>query len=696
MHSLKAIHDGCPLNAERDLRRKVRRFQAVMPVGPREAEAIATYATPEGLAEAPRGLGGAEKIQGKTEDFLGVAFLETAVAAASSVARVAFRDHRPQGTGFMVSDRLFLTNHHVITGAAACQQFVIEFDYQLDYRGQPRNVTRFALAPDVFFLTSPEAELDFTLVAVGRRLEGAGELGAYGYIPLLARDDKHVLGELVNVIQHPEGNFKQTVIRQNQLVARLDTVLHYVADTMPGSSGSPVFNDQWEVIALHHWGEPFRETMGKNGKPVRHDVNEGVRISAILARFTQLRAQLGDLRARSLLDTVLKPKVAFPSRLAEAIAAAKADPTAATSTADGVRVSVSEDGRATWTVPLQVSVNLGSLNAPRPPSVTEPVVSVPVAIVETEGEKVVIDRNYSNRQGYNPKFLPGFTVPFPKLSAAQKKLTAKLKSPVAGADPHELKYTHFSLVMNKSRRMAFFTASNIDGATWININRKENLPAEAAEATETWYDDPRIDAEVQCEQRLYDQDPPRAFDRGHLVRRQDPAWGTQARAVRANADTFHFANCTPQAVTFNESAKFWQGIERYILEQNAVADKEKVTVFTGPVFDTKKDVPWRYVKVPRRFWKIVVRVQDGKLAAIALLADQSQFLKSLPEGMTREAMEAWDNTAKVKEYLSTVREVEKLTGLNFGELRKHDTKPGGEAFEQPLTSFEQIPLHPRG
>jgi endonuclease G, mitochondrial len=69
----------------------------------------------------------------------------------------------------------------------------------------------------------------------------------------------HSLGEVANIVQHPDGRLKEVVLRENRLVARLDTVLHYVADTEPGSSGSPVFNNQWQAIALHHWGGPWRQ-----------------------------------------------------------------------------------------------------------------------------------------------------------------------------------------------------------------------------------------------------------------------------------------------------------------------------------------------------------------------------------------------------------------------------------------------------
>ena len=53
--------------------------------------------------------------------------------------------------------------------------------------------------------------------------------------------------------------------------------MHYSADTEPGSSGSPVFNDQWEVVALHHASVRAPEHTEFGGV-----LNEGIRVSAIL------------------------------------------------------------------------------------------------------------------------------------------------------------------------------------------------------------------------------------------------------------------------------------------------------------------------------------------------------------------------------------------------------------------------------
>jgi V8-like Glu-specific endopeptidase len=56
-------------------------------------------------------------------------------------------------------------------------------------------------------------------------------------------------------------------------------VVQYLTDTMPGSSGSPVFNDKWELIVLHHSGGWLPEPSTKS----THFRNEGIRVSAIAA-----------------------------------------------------------------------------------------------------------------------------------------------------------------------------------------------------------------------------------------------------------------------------------------------------------------------------------------------------------------------------------------------------------------------------
>ena len=178
------------------------------------------------------------------------------------------------------------------------------------------------------------------------------------------------------------------------------------------------------------------------------------------------------------------------------------------------------------------------------------------------------------------------------------------------------------------------------------------------------------------------------FDRGHQVRREDPVWGRVAEAERANADTFHFTNCCPQHKDFNERAKYWAGIENYVLD-NARDEEARVCVFTGPVF-ARNDVRYRDVRVPAQFFKVIARVEDGELKATAFLASQAELLVDIPERIAGIVAEDFSDTSKVREYLTTVAEVEEITGLDFGELRHHDThRPESiTANVQPLTSLE--------
>jgi endonuclease G, mitochondrial len=691
--ALKAIYSGRPLDAEPSEARKVHRFQKVAGVSTELARKLSNYEPGALSGLAGERLLGAERIQGKSIDFVGVSFLDLARAAAHTVGRIVFRDLRPVGSGFMVSDRLLLTNNHVISSEEIARQSFVEFNYELDINGQPKSITRFALDPDEFFMTDPVKQLDFTLVSIGKCVNGIGKPSDFGYCPLINSDDKHVLGEFVNIIQYPEGDFKQVVLRENQLVNRLDRFLEYMADTNPGSSGSPVFNDQWEVIALHHWGEPTRLT-SPDGKTVRKDLNEGIRISSIFKELQSRRSSTSNEK-RLLLDKVLTSSLRHPSTIKENSQSAgtmneSQDDFRPRNSSAG-QVEVKDGGIATWKIPLEVSVRIGSTIQPGKAHLMTEISVIPEKqLVTTPAEAVQIDPNYNNRIGYKPNFIPSHSIPLPKLKTTLTQSAARKLNVSHGEDPYELRYHHFSIVMNAKRRMAYFTAVNVDGSKSVSIDRDTGEPSEESEKAERWFEDPRIELSAQCDQSLYDhQKPKHIFDRGHLVRRQDPNWGTVNGAKKGNADTFHFTNCTPQFWLFNERAKYWAGLENYVLD-NAKAEQERITVFTGPVF-TDDDPDYRYVKVPKQFWKILVRVENDIILATALIADQSPLFGQLPE-----ALESFDDKSKISQYQTSVKEIEKITGLNFGSLRDHDTfQPGlGESLGDriELKSFEDIKL----
>ena len=87
-------------------------------------------------------------------------------------------------------------------------------------------------------------------------VSGSKTLAEIGYLFLdptlgkLGNDDN----EMLNIIHHPAGDYKQLSIRENKLMKMLPNAVWYRTDTAQGSSGSPVLNDQWQVVALHHMG----------------------------------------------------------------------------------------------------------------------------------------------------------------------------------------------------------------------------------------------------------------------------------------------------------------------------------------------------------------------------------------------------------------------------------------------------------
>jgi V8-like Glu-specific endopeptidase len=195
-----------------------------------------------------------------------ISMLELALAATQAVVRVGLPNG--VGSGFMIARDLLITNHHVIASQEEAQTGEFMFNYQLDRDGKARDPVTVGALPDGLFYTQPE--LDYTVVQLNnpRDFGAALKLRAKS----VQRDDR------VSIIQHPGGHFKK-ISMQNNFVAYADkNVVQYFTSTMPGSSGSPVFNDAFEVIAIHHSGGMLEEP----GTGRRYLRNEGIRMIAVL------------------------------------------------------------------------------------------------------------------------------------------------------------------------------------------------------------------------------------------------------------------------------------------------------------------------------------------------------------------------------------------------------------------------------
>ncbi len=271
----------------------------------------------------------------EANNLLPVHFLTEGAALQGAVGKVVVSPPGWSGTGFMVSPSLFMTNNHVIRNETDAGNARVKLNYQFDHNGNDLQVDEYRADPASFFHTSPS--LDYTIVRLkpklGRVIRGSqipvaataetlpeqgvferviadggdlepgsgaateptlvGRIGRmppwwlvhagskWGFIPL--RDTiAYAPGQRLNVIQHPRGRRKEVALQSNTITNVFTNHVRYSTDTEPGSSGSPVLNNSWDLVALHH------AAGSQDGTGDWLD-NQGVRVDKLVA---DLRSQL--------------------------------------------------------------------------------------------------------------------------------------------------------------------------------------------------------------------------------------------------------------------------------------------------------------------------------------------------------------------------------------------------------------------
>ena len=267
---------------------------------------------------------GLERIIGDRNLFE-INYLLQGARASKAVCRIRIRDRNGNpigfGTGFLISPGLLLTNNHVLKSKGSAANSTAEFDVELDSFFVAKKPRKFHLRPDQLFFT--DKALDYTFVRVAARAVDDFPLADFGHLPLVRTSGKAIGGEFVSIIQHPEGKLKKLVIRDNQVVKIDDcdescenVFIHYTSDTEPGSSGAPVLNDQWDVVALHHkaipkFAEGTDDVLAKSGDVWEESLgyeeidwlaNEGIRVSAIFDSLNRHRRR--DRRAALVLEEI--------------------------------------------------------------------------------------------------------------------------------------------------------------------------------------------------------------------------------------------------------------------------------------------------------------------------------------------------------------------------------------------------------
>lgn len=597
-----------------------------------------------------------------TNDLLETSFLDRCLLVGECIGRVQFV--RPQGrgyaTGFLIAPGILLTNHHVFPDAAAARGASIEFGYRYNVAGQlPVDNDEHDLHPDQFFVA--DETLDFAAVAVAERSTLGRDVAARGYLRLIPMTGKAEMGEFVTIIQHPDGAPMQIALRENQIIRLEDSEprVWYRADTAHGSSGAGVFNDTLQLIALHSSGQIQRDAEGryalKDGRfvdtldgldetDVIWEANVGYRISRIVPSLTAAAhaaspAHAARIEAAMVGGDVLSAAVARLTGTRDIRNPKTEESMTSVENQGGAAVGGPSTGELV--VPLQLRISLG-LGGVAGAGLGQPLADGGErAALESEAMQMRIPIIYDEldkRPGFNAAFLDladGEDAPRPRLTDEGRALAA----PLLDGSGIELKYRHFSIWMHKQRRLALVAASNVDWRArkkMVDGKSTSRKPLagfpETPPYAEQWVNDPRIDAAHQLPDKFYSDDRG-AFDKGHIVRRDDVCWGdTYAEIQMANGDTYHVTNCSPQIKPFNQGAEGvenWGDFEGFVQEATK-RDNEKSIIYAGPVFGQddrwfrgKDDGGAVRVQIPVQFWKIVVvKGEDGGAQAFGFVLKQ--------------------------------------------------------------------------
>lgn len=579
-------------------------------------------------------------------------------APIRAVGRIEVQGHPSYawvGTGWLVGPDILVTNRHV--AALFTRRDGRGFQFSIGVGARP-------MAASVDFLEEfgNAASSEFSLSQILHvEEEGGPDLaffrvaGRLAAQPIVLSERRAQQKELVAVLGYPARDSR---IPEQDLMSRLFGDIYDKKRLAPGQiSGS------YQDGLLHDC-----TTSGGNSGSAVISLASGSAVALHFAgRFLEANfAVPSDIVAerldRVLRGAIMRPKADAPQVQAPAAAAAAA----------------AADTVAAFTIPLQVTVRIDPAGVvaaavPGALSMRRPSGAGGAADVDAgedgeggdDGDEVLAEgrpEDYLDRAGYAPGFLGhGVSVDLPEIRRARDDVLHFTDD--GHAQETILRYQNFSVVMNRARRMCFYSAVNIDGGQ----SRKTRRAG--------WLFDPRIPREFQIKGECYG--PPPKFSRGHMTRRQDPAWGDAGAAQRGNTDSMHVTNAVPQMQAFNGG--IWLGLEDYALD-HAREDDMRICVITGPVFDDAD--PERYgVTVPLQFWKVIAFIHDrtGALSATGYSISQAPFLRD-----DEYVFGAYETHQRALEW------IERSAGLSFGKLSSHDRYGQREAPAGALRSPEQI------
>jgi V8-like Glu-specific endopeptidase len=187
-----------------------------------------------------------ETIIGRHTSMVPIWYFQVAMERSRAVGLLRRGEHGV-ATGFLTHDNLVITADHVIADKKTAAQMELVMNYEQSTQGNGSEEEVFKLLPKEFFRT---AQVDGVLEGLELGVTAVKVAGnpnpRWGALNLQGGHTTE--NEIVTMVQHPFGAYKSAssgVIKSQTAVA-----LTYDCDTVPGSSGAPVFDHNWNVLAM--------------------------------------------------------------------------------------------------------------------------------------------------------------------------------------------------------------------------------------------------------------------------------------------------------------------------------------------------------------------------------------------------------------------------------------------------------------
>jgi V8-like Glu-specific endopeptidase len=192
---------------------------------------------------------------------LDAAFIQRGIEQIAGVCQIELvapttGDSIPLGTGFLIQPNLLLTNYHVLAPeldsdpSAYLSEIVLRFGYLTSPDGKAMQGQIFKLSEHPIRASSSTNRLDYALLEVENSILGVKDIHPVN----IHAEHQPAKGMGINLLHHSEGKTMKFALGTNGItgVYESEGLIQYYSETAGGASGSPCFNDDWQVVALHH------------------------------------------------------------------------------------------------------------------------------------------------------------------------------------------------------------------------------------------------------------------------------------------------------------------------------------------------------------------------------------------------------------------------------------------------------------